>query len=204
MSLPESPTLDSLRSSYAGDDLPRRFRCELVCEDIAQEQFFRPILERVFGRGHIRVAPRRPNGGFTFVLAQAPKSAANGRLLRKEAVVLLIAVDGDVGGLQGRLEQLWKVFKAHGLGSEAIKERIAVCVPTRNIQTWTLWLQGRRNLDEATDYKRQVEAPISPRKLTEAWFSPLSKADLETEASHLPALVHGRKEIGRLQSTARR
>jgi hypothetical protein len=39
--------------------------CLLLCEDIEQEQFFRPILERRFSRVHVE--PRKPPAGINFV-----------------------------------------------------------------------------------------------------------------------------------------
>jgi len=180
--------------------LPRKLRCELLCEDLAQEQFFRPILESLFGR--VRVAPRRPNGGFTFVLAQVPKAATYVHRHRQEAVGLLIAIDGDESGLRGRMDKIRKILEENGLDLRALEKRVAVCVPTRNIETWELWLQGRRDLDERTDYRREVKAIIDRKEPAAVWFAPLSEAQREEEAVRLPSLVHGRKEIDRLKRGA--
>ena len=52
-----------------------RMRCSLLCEDVEQERFFRPILERVFGT-RVNVEARKPAGGAPFVMAQLPTAPA--------------------------------------------------------------------------------------------------------------------------------
>ncbi len=180
--------------------MPRKLRCQLLCEDPAQESLFRPILERLFDRRRVYVEPRRPkNGGFTFVLAELPRLAKYVRQRPSEAVALLVVIDGDAKGFQERLKEI-----RERLGGEA-DDRIAICIPTRNIETWKLWLSGIRNLDEIQGYKdrwrNQVE-PIRPRQLVDAWFAELSETQRQEEASRLPALAQGRTEIARLKVKA--
>ncbi len=181
--------------------MPSKLRCQLLCEDLAQEKLFRPILERLFDRRRVYVEPRLPEkGGATFVLAQLPRLAKYVRQRRKEAVGLLIVIDGDELGLQGRLQEI-----EERLGGD-LDDRIAICVPTRNVETWKLWLSGIQNLDELADYKNtfrnQVEPTIRPSQIVDAWFTYLSEAQRREEENRLPALAHGRKEIDRLKSKA--
>lgn len=77
-----------------------------------------------------------------------------------------------------------------------VGDHLAICVPTRNIETWLLWLQGRRDLDEIEDYKRAVEAIGYLKETAKLWFAP---GDAHLESSRLPSLAHGRKEIARLK-----
>lgn len=179
--------------------MPKKLRCELLCEDIAQEQFFRPILERLFHR--VRVTRGVRPGGFTFVLAQTPKSAAYVRRYRQEAVGLVIAIDGDVGGFEDRLQQVKEHLAANHLDPKALEEHLAICVPTRSIETWILWFQGRRDLDEVTAYRRDIRSNES-RQVAHSWFSP-SESQLAQEAAQLPSLAHGRREINRLKGAAK-
>jgi hypothetical protein len=183
--------------------VPGKLRCSLLCEDIAQEQLFRPILERLFHR--VRVEPRKPNGGFTFVLARLLHAAQYIRQRPQEAVGLLVVIDGDETGLQGRLEEIGRVVRSAGFAHGEMGS-IAVCVPSRNVETWKLWLHGLRDLDETTDYKsmaRRALEDLPKKQLVDAWFDPVSDEQNRLEAFLLPALVHGRTEIKRLQSVAR-
>jgi hypothetical protein len=83
-------------------------------------------------------------------------------------------------------------------------DRVAVCIPSRNVETWELWLYGIRDLDEQTDFKnrfhREVKQGLRPKQLVDAWFAGLSEAQRQEEARILPALARGREEIKRLQS----
>lgn len=181
-----------------------KLRCALLCEDEEQELLFRPILERLF-RQRPRVAPRRPNGGFTFVLARLAHEAKYLKQRPKEAVALLVVIDGDQAGFQGRRQELHERLHTEGFDVKKL-DRIAICVPSRNVETWELWLCGFRDLDEHTDYKakRQSELKnVRRSQLLEAWFAPLSDEQRQMEAEILPALASGRAEIDRLKKLAK-
>jgi hypothetical protein len=180
----------------------KKLRCLLLCEDIEQERLFRPILERQFHR--IYVEPRKPRGGAGFVLQRLERLADYIRQHHQEAVALLVVIDGDMAGLQRRLES---IHTAAGFVNAAWESRVAKCVPTRTVETWEMWLCGMHNLDEKTDYKetfrREVERGVmSARKAAEAWFAPLTHEEQQTEETCLPALAHGRKELARLHRFA--
>lgn len=184
--------------------MPGKLRCSLLCEDLEQERLFRPLLERLLRR-RIRVEPRKPHGGFTFVLARLRETALYVRQRPQEAVGLLVVIDGDQVGFQGRLAEIRKSLREAGIESEE-PDRVAVCIPTRNIETWALWLCGVSDLEEQTDYKsryRQEFKPVLGRNdLVEAWLT-TSPERREAEARRLPALAHGRTEIERLRKLAR-
>ncbi|HSS76721.1 MAG TPA: hypothetical protein VLV54_08240 [Thermoanaerobaculia bacterium] len=182
----------------------KKLRCLLLCEDIEQERLFRPILERHFRR--IYVEPRKPHGGASFVLKKVERWASYIRQHHQEAVGLLVVIDGDTVGLQGRLAAL---RDAAGFAGAPWEQQIAMCVPSRTVETWEMWLCGAHDIDERTEYKaifrREVEqGSMSSRKAVEAWFAPLNSEGRQAEESHLPALTHGRKEVARLQGFAKR
>jgi len=183
----------------------KKLRCLLLCEDIEQERLLRPIMERHFRR--VYVEPRKPHGGASFVLQRVEQLANYIRQHQQEAVGLLVVIDGDKAGLQGRLEE---IYAAAGLTRRAAWEKkIARCVPSRNIETWEMWLCGAREVDEQTDYKetfrREVErGAMSAPMAVEAWFAPLTPEQRQIEEVRLPALAHGRKEVTRLQQFAKR
>jgi hypothetical protein len=183
--------------------VPKRLRCQLLCEDIEQERFFRPVLERHFHR--VYVEPRKPHGGASFVLQHIKRLADYIRQHHQEAVGLLVVIDGDAAGLQGRLDE---IRTAAGLAGAAWEERIARCVPSRSVETWEMWLCGQRELDERTSYKeayrRECErGAMSARKAAGAWFVILTPEEQQAEEARLPALAYGRKEVARLRQFAK-
>jgi hypothetical protein len=184
--------------------VPRKLRCALLCEDLEQERLLRPILQKLFCR--VYVEPRKPNGGAAFVLGQVARRARTVRQRPHESVGLVIVIDGDATGLRGRLEEVQGCLSAGGLPGADSDPRIAVCVPCRNVETWELWLLGRRDLDEVTDYKTVTHGALRGVKrqgLVKRWFSPLSDEERQLEQTRLPALAHGRAQLSRLQGAAR-
>lgn len=183
--------------------MPKKLRCWLLCEDLEQERFFRPILEKHFHRIHVE--PRKPHGGASFVLQQVQRLANYIRRYHQEAVGLLVVIDGDATGLQRRLEE---IHAAADLTGAVWEERIGTCVPCRSVETWEIWLCGKLEVDEWTKYKgafgREVErGAMSARKAAEAWLVPLTPEVQQLEETRLPALAHGRKEVARLQRFAK-
>ena len=177
----------------------------MLCEDVEQERLFRPILERL-SRRRVRVAPRRDRGGFTFVLARLADEARYLRQRPDDAVGLLVVIDADADGFQKRHEDIEKAIREAGL-SEKSRERMAVCIPARNVETWELWLCGFRDLDEREDFKKRFRREVAPtvhrKQLVEAWFAPLSEEQRQAEAEILPALARGRAEVKRLERFSR-
>jgi hypothetical protein len=151
----------------------------------------------------------KKTGGFTFVFNTAlEKEAKYVRQRPKEAVGLLVVVDGDQVGQRGRLAQIQEVLRLAGFETkDKMPDQIAACIPSRNVETWELWLCGfLQDPDEQRDFKllaqRKLEG-ISRRQLIDAWFAPPSEEQSRIEADLLPALVHGRSEIERLQRVAK-
>jgi hypothetical protein len=181
--------------------MARNLRCVLLCEDVEQESFFRPILQREFRR--VRVEPRKPNGGSAFVLKQIPALATYLRQRQGEAVALLIVIDGDASGLQERLREIRE--RLESLNSD---NRVAACVPCRTVETWELWLCGRHDLDEGTSYKdvfrHEVErGRMSAQQAVKGWLQQISSEQQTEEKTKLPARTHGREELKRLRTLAR-
>jgi len=188
-----------------GDKVPRKLRCWLACEDLEQENLFRPILQEMFGKHRIRVLPRKPNGGVAFVLQQVEKCYQFVRQRPQESVGALIVVDGDEVGLEGRLAEIAAKSGAKGGNFD---ERVAKCIPSRTVETSEMWLCGERDLNETTEYKdafrREVQrGRMSSGKAVLAWFTSRSAHDVALEKALLPALAHGRKELGRLEKFAK-
>jgi hypothetical protein len=175
----------------------------LICEDKAQERLFRPLLERKFGRGRVRVEPRRPAGGWEFVKNNVAKLAATPSLRRREAVGLLVVFDGDTKA-QARRTEVRQLAGFLGVGN-GWTERVAVCIPTRNVETWLLWLTGEDEVDEEQDFKRDVQNRPDydglPRRAADAWFA-VSPDRRRAEQLRLPALMDARRELDRILAIA--
>ena len=182
--------------------MARKLTCALLCEDREHEMLFRPILEKIFGAHRVRLEPRKSTGGVTFVLQQVDKVNRDLRRFPGEARGALIVVDGDESGLKGRLAEIGQSAR------DELDERIAICVPSRTVETWELWLCGRRDLDETTQYKDEfrhqvAKGSMSPRQAAKAWHAALSSKEQELEAATVPALVAGREQIARLSKFAK-
>jgi len=185
----------------------RRFRGVLLCEDKEHESFFRRLLERLFGRGRFRVEriPNREGAGDAYVLANYAREVQYARSRHFENYALVVAIDGDREKLHGRLRQLDEKLEENGLSKRTGDDMIVICVPTRNVETWELWLCGDRDLDEETDYKWQFREAVqrgeaSTKIAARTWFDPLSEKERRLEESTLPALAAGRAEIQRLRT----
>jgi hypothetical protein len=186
----------------------RRFRWVLLCEDGEHERLFRPILEEFFGKYSVRVVRGKRNGGFTFVFSHLEDEVKYVRKRPTEAVGLLVVVDGDQVGFRDRLAKIQEVVRKAEAGFKAKKpDRIAICVPSRNVETWELWLCGfLLDPDEKRDYKTKFQRElksISRSQLLKAWDAPLSDEQRQAEAEILPALASGRAEIDRLKKLAK-
>lgn len=175
-------------------------RWVLLCEDLQQENLLRPILTRKLGRPK-RVERR---GGFPFVLKQLPIELVYVRQRPTEAVALVVVVDADTKGFRARLEELRTLGKLKDWKSE---RQLGICIPSRNVETWVLWLSGESDIDEVTDYKRRVTNQSDgglelTRNAVQAWDvqEPSRRA---LEKSRLPALTHARAEIDRLSQLAK-
>jgi hypothetical protein len=188
--------------------MPRKMDCLLLCEDEEQRDFFLPILKRRFGRVHVEpIKPGQP-GGFSFVF-QSYARLVKGLMRRypQEARGLVVVVDGDTDGLARRLRELDQRLEEAGYEKRNAKEKIAACVPCRNIETWEFWLCGRRDVNESKDYKADLQAEkrrdaMISRKAAQAWFDQLSEEVKKKEKGQLPSLAAGRVELDRLYSLA--
>jgi hypothetical protein len=182
--------------------MPRRLDCLLLCEDIEQEQFFRPILKRMFGRVHVEA--RKPPAGISFVFrSYARLVKEHVRRYPQQARGIVVVVDGDTVGLKLRLGELDQRLEKAGCAKRDTKEKIAALVSTKTVETWELWLCGRRDLNEIGDYKADLQAEkrndrMISKKAAQAWFDQLSEAAEKTEKDRLPSLVAGRAELRRL------
>lgn len=155
-----------------------KFRGALLCEDREQRDFFRKLLERKwFGKGRVRIHVSLNEGaGDAFVVARYAREVQLARQWRSENYALVVAIDGDRKKMQNRMLQLDRQLEKSGFDQRGKDEMIVICVPTRNIETWELWLCGDLSVDEGRDYKHRFEeakrrGEVSTMAAVKSWFS---------------------------------
>ena len=180
-----------------------RLRGVLLCEDQEHERFFRRLLERKWfgvGKLYVKKIPKGQGAAEAYVVKNYAREVQYARSRRNENYALVVVVDGDLVKLHDRMNQL-SPRREKG-------DKIAIFVPTRNLETWELWLCGHRDVDEDDDYKARFHraeqrGEASAKQAVEAWFRGLSPEEQRDEASRLPALAAGREETKRLDRRRR-
>ncbi len=182
-----------------------RLRGVLLCEDREHERFFGRLLSKWFGHRklHIEQIPNNRGAGDQWVVKNYAREVRLARSQKGENVALVVVIDGDRIKMQERLRQLDRQLTKVGLAKRGPDERIAIFVPTRNIETWELWLYGYSEIDEEGDFKRlfekaQRQDKALTKKAVAAWFHSLSRKQAAVERKTLPSLHAGREEIRRL------
>ncbi|MBN1655987.1 MAG: hypothetical protein JXA30_19625 [Deltaproteobacteria bacterium] len=112
------------------------------------------------------------------------------RKYAQERVGLVVVVDGDVQGVAARKKQLDDAAINAGLQKRKKSERVAICVPTRNIETWVVAICRDGDFNETDDYKQTV-TPEEYRKAPRIWLG-------NENACPLPSCLDARQEFTRL------
>ena len=134
-----------------------------------------------------QVAPRGRGSAANWVTQQYPGVLRLARSKRsQEGLGFLVIIDGDNVGVDKRREQL----RAAAGQSSSDEPRVAVLVPTRNIETWVRWLTGY-DVNELQDY------PLSDEEFAnrlpgavEAWGMPRDRESLD-----VPSLSRARQAM---------
>jgi hypothetical protein len=132
----------------------RRVRVVILCEDRAQEHFFRRLCERLDRRPRIVIAPKGQGSAEQWVRKHYRAEVQAYRRQQHERVALLTVIDGDRYGVEARKKELEEALREAGFEVRQDDERMAVCVPTWSIETWFVWLCGvLEEVDEGVQYK---------------------------------------------------
>jgi hypothetical protein len=134
----------------------RRVQLVIVCEDNQQEAFLRRTLEGLgWERRGMRVekAPGGHGSGEQFVRERYPRELKVHRS-RPVSQALVVMMDGDSQGVMARLNQLNDACEEAGIPKRASRERVAVFVPTWNIETWLAYLRGEQVDEARSNYPR--------------------------------------------------
>jgi len=163
-----------------------KVRLVVLCEDMAQADFARHIINRHFRHLHrlrFETAPAGKGSGEQWVRKQYPIQLRALRAHGDERVGLLVIVDGDVDGVARRRGDLVRE------NPRLAGERVAIWVPMRNVESWFRCLQGDTAVEETTDYKGWPDT-IDPKEAARRW-------DPGRECP-LPSGQDARSEIARL------
>ncbi len=168
-----------------------RLRVCVLCEDRAQERFFRRLLEPRHGRRiKFEVAPDGKNAS-TWVLKNYARLARE--WIRKhpaENKALVVAIDGDNIGVAHRQRQLAEELVHASETEREEHERIAHCIPTWSIETWFVAASGEPVAESTTCKQRYTEAPPDVLQAAVTWFT--------TQNPDLSSAQHARAELRRL------
>ncbi len=159
----------------------RKAQYILVCEDQQHEAFVRRFLREMGlleNRYQLRAEPVSAGRGSAeqFVRREYVKELAAGRQSHVDRT-LIIVIDGDNYGVEERLRQLDKACEAKGVDVRSPKDKVAIFIPTWNIETWLAYLdgnvvdEGQRDytklprLGDCTEHARNLAAMCKSRKL---------------------------------------
>jgi hypothetical protein len=129
-----------------------------VCEDTQQETFIRRFLNKNgWSTRRIRVekAPAGRGSGEQFVRRRFPIELNAYRKKAGQVNQAVVAmIDGDNHGVAARIKELEEACVEAQVEPRQLADRVAVFVPTWNIETWIAYLNGN-SVDEAkADYPR--------------------------------------------------
>ncbi len=172
-------------------------RIQVVCEDARHERFVIRLLTEQFGldrkRIDIQKAPHGKGSAADWVTAKFSTVEEKARKAKHQrGLGFVVIVDGDEKGWIQRVRSL-----VGDPDRRSEDDRIAICTPTWSVETWILWLSGKRpDIDETTKCKNDIqdkEFETLLRRAVDLWHS----APRE-EADKLPSLHAARSELKRL------
>lgn len=164
---------------------------------------------RTLIRRHLRDSGLRTHHQIRILLSRSGRGSAE-RWVRKAFVAeteiyrtrqaqtaLIVMIDADIYSVQDRLAQLDQALKDAGRQAIDRSERIARLVPKRNVETWTLSLNGKA-VDEATDYKNTVRDWNPLIRNASRTLNELARSRAESTKVGPDSLRHGIDELKRL------
>ena len=183
--------------------IDRRVQLVLLCEDTQHETLIRRFLEREgWSTRRLRVerAPGGRGAAVQFVRQRFPDELAAYRSTRGAVEqALIVVLDGDRHGVEGREAQLNEACLSRGLPVRQPDERVIVLVPTWNVETWLAYLDDQTVDEGRADYPR-LPRPRQCRRHVDALADMCGRGRLRKPAP--PALESACTEYGRLRRTS--
>ena len=136
--------------------MSRRVQLVLLCEDKQHEVFARRFLNEMGWETRAMRVEKVPGGrgaGEQFVRKRFPLELKAHRS-RPVSQALVVLIDGDAEGTAARLQQLSQACREVNVAERTDHDRVAVFVPTWNIETWLAYLNGQEVTEENPDYPR--------------------------------------------------
>ena len=137
--------------------MSRNVRIVLLCEDRQHEAFVRRFLR---GAGwnvrDLRVQRSSSGRGSAeqYVRERFPAELQAVRAKGGEKAYLIVMIDGDDQGVTGRRGSLEAACTERQMVPPGNADRVLVCVPTWNIETWLAYLGGEAVEETRRDYPR--------------------------------------------------
>lgn len=137
--------------------MSRNVRLILLCEDQQHEVFVRRFLKKDgWTLRDLRpvVSPPGQGSAEQFVRKEFPRWLRRLRARRGEHVYLVVMVDGDADGVAARKDSLSAACAEQGVPPPQDADKVLICVPTWNIETWLAYLSGEAVDETRKNYDR--------------------------------------------------
>ena len=136
-------------------------RISILCEDKQHAAFIRRFLRKRNWSVHTLPLPGKGSAE-KFVRDKYPKYLD---AVRKRNGKLAVVIDGNTVGALERMNQLDEACDKENIGRRKPADPAAVFIPTRNIETWLAYLDGKP-VDETQSYPRLEEEGECKRHVT--------------------------------------
>lgn len=147
----------------------------ILCEDKQQYLFARYFLQKKGFKGNFdpKICPSGKQAAEQYVRDRYAAEVKAHRSKNYLNICLIVVIDADKSTVADRIKQLDSVLKE----KRQPKEKIAIFVPKRNIETWIHYLQSGEPVDEVAAYNKlanQGECKSFVEKLSEQCVQSLS------------------------------
>jgi len=124
----------------------------ILCEDRQQYVFARYFLQKKGLNGQFidRSCPSGKQAGEQYVRERYAAEVKAHRSKNYLNICLIVVIDADKSTVADRIKQLDSVLEE----KRDRKEKIAIFVPKRNIETWIHYLQSEEPVDETVAYSK--------------------------------------------------
>ncbi len=142
--------------------MKRTAQVVLLCEDEQHSVFMYRFFKRMgWNRRQLRIekASRSKGSAEQFVRERFPHELqAYRRDRNRVSCMLAVMIDGDNSGVEARHSSLVSACKNIGVLPRQDGEKVAIFVPTWNIETWLTYLSGEDVTEEHADYPKLARA----------------------------------------------
>jgi hypothetical protein len=180
----------------------RRVRVVVLCEGEQDFRFaYRCLVECGWRRDQIaaKFSPPGKGSAYDYVLAQYPVEVRANRQGQGQRD-LLVLIDADTRREDGRRKQVEQHLRRAREPARGDSERIALWVPTRQLETWVHFLM-HGVADEQTDYKRLHKVRDEDRPPAAQKFARLLARGQPLPPGAVPSMQRAVKEFERLRVT---